>query len=477
MLFNSLQFLGFFIIVFAVYALLRPGWQNRMLLLANYVFYAAWDWRFLALLIAYTAINYCAARKIQDQENQRRRRQILVISLILNLGILGFFKYFNFFIENLAALANVFGLHPGTHSLNIILPLGISFFAFQTMGYTIDVYRKEIPAEKNLLTFAIFGSFFPLLLSGPIERAKRLLPQIRTPRKITADTVFEGAHLFFWGMFQKIFIADNLGRVVDAVCSQNPLPAGDQILLATYAFTLQIFSDFSGYTDMARGISRMLGFDIMINFNLPFFVTNPQEYWNRWHISLSSWVRDYIYFPTFIGLKFLFGNTKVYISIIVAMFLMGLWHGAAWNYILWGIYNGVILLLYTLLRPRVARWFNFTDPRLKNIFLGIRILWMFQITAMGMLIFRSPDLAQLLVSLQSLFGNFHFSAQTPEIFLKILAYSAVLLLVMAGQWKTNDLLFLWHRHWIVRTLCYAVMTHLLLGWGVMTEERFIYFQF
>ncbi len=281
MLFNSFEFFIFFIVVYLLYLRLKLKAQNIFLLLASYLFYAAWDWRFLSLLWISTLVDFFCGRVIAVTAEHKKRREVLFFSIFMNLSILGFFKYFNFFIGSFYALIRQFGFSPHPLALNIILPVGISFYTFQTMSYTIDVYYGKIKPAKSLLNFALFVAFFPQLVAGPIERAKNLLPQIESARTVTLEKFYEGCFLIFWGLFLKVFVADNLSRLVDPVFSGSPPYDGAVVLGALYAFAFQIFCDFSGYSNIARGLAKCMGFEIMVNFNLPYFATNPSDFWKR----------------------------------------------------------------------------------------------------------------------------------------------------------------------------------------------------
>jgi len=297
MLFNSLQFAIFFLIVYSLYLVLKCEWQNRVLLLASCIFYAAWDWKFLSLIFISISTDYFCSIAIRGSDNEKIKKWLLILSIAVNLSILGLFKYFNFFSANLTQLINLFGFSVQPYTINIILPIGISFYTFKTMSYTIDVYTGKIEPARNYLDYALFVIFFPLLLAGPIMRAGDLLPQIASPRKLSLNKFYEGSYLIFWGLFQKIFIADNLAKIVNLIFGSKPPYEGVEVLITIYAFAFQIFCDFAGYSNIARGLGKCMGFDIMVNFNLPYFATNPQDFWQRWHISLSNWFRDYLYYP------------------------------------------------------------------------------------------------------------------------------------------------------------------------------------
>lgn len=402
MIFSNLEFFGFFAAFLPFYVLTfrRIGLRNALILLASYIFYGWWDTRFLALIAVSTAMDYVAGLAIAGERKRwdavakacglvlvtaaaivvlepksrllvagmsagfcvllvglvaaldnlpdwRRRRLFLAASVITNLGMLGAFKYFNFFAESFADFAALFGWTPGFVTLNVVLPVGISFYTFQTMSYTLDIYRNRLEPTSKIVSFAAFVSFFPQLVAGPIERAQNLLPQFFERRDITWDGVKSGAILFLWGFYKKAVIADNLAPISDQVFSNPQAFSPDQILAGVLAFTFQIYCDFSGYSDMARGVARIMGFELMLNFNMPYFSRTPSEFWRRWHISLSSWLRDYLYVPLG-GNRY--GSFATYRNLMLTMLLGGLWHGAAWTFVAWGFYHGVILVIYRLAR-------------------------------------------------------------------------------------------------------------------------------
>ncbi len=297
MLFNSLTFALFFVVVYALYLVLRHKGQNRMLLAASCVFYGAWDWRFLFLMFVSITTDYLCGRAIARSREDAARKRYVAVGVCVNLGILGFFKYYNFFADNLCALLERVGFCGNLPVLNIILPVGISFYTFQSMSYLVDVYRREVRPVDSYWDYALFVSFFPQLVAGPIMRAKVLLPQILAPRVVTREKFADGGYLILLGLFQKVFVADNLGRFVDASFSSQAPYNGYLVLSTLYFFAFQIFCDFAGYSNIARGLGKCMGFEIMINFREPYFATNPREFWRRWHISLSTWLRDYLYIP------------------------------------------------------------------------------------------------------------------------------------------------------------------------------------
>jgi D-alanyl-lipoteichoic acid acyltransferase DltB (MBOAT superfamily) len=400
LLFNSLEFAVFLVFVLALYLCLPQRAQNRMLLVASYVFYGAWDWRFLGLIALSTLIDYAVGLRIAASDDPARRKRWVVVSIVSNLGILGAFKYAGFFAASLGRLGEALGLDVSPPVLSIVLPVGISFYTFQTLSYTIDVYRGLLKPTRNLLDFALFVSFFPQLVAGPIERATRLLPQIEGARRTTSQQLASGAWLILWGTFKKVVVADNLGALVNAVYAPGAEPTGLEVLFATYAFAFQIYGDFSGYTDVARGVARLLGVELMLNFDLPYLATSPADFWRRWHISLSSWLRDYLYIPLGGNRK---GRARTYVNLMLTMLLGGLWHGAAWTFVVWGAYQGLLLALHRALAPWLARVAPTTAAGRAAWWL-VRVVVTFHLVCLGWLVFRAASLDDVLRLLGTLLG-------------------------------------------------------------------------
>jgi len=476
MLFNSLQFGVFFITVYILYLVLNHKWQNRMLLVASYIFYGFWDVRFLSLIFISTVLDYVCGLKIYESEDIRRKKLFLFLSICGNLLILGFFKYFNFFASNLQILLGNFGFSIQPRFLSIILPVGISFYTLQTMSYAIDIYRGKMRPTRKFFDFALFVAFFPQLVAGPIERARHLLPQMLSPRKVDLDKFYKGCYLIFWGLFQKVFVADNLALIVDPVFAAGPPYSGVKIILASYAFAFQIFCDFAGYSNIARGLGKCMGFDIMINFNIPYFATNPREFWQRWHISLSSWLRDYLYIPLGGNRN---GRLNTYRNIAITMFLGGLWHGAKWTFIAWGMYQAMLLIVYRLFQPLLTK-----IPTPKNIIIAriwfiARVLFFFQLMSLGWLIFRAESIRQAFAILQSLvfsFSAIDFAGLQPD-FYKLAFYSILLLIVQYFQFRKNDLLVVLKWPALIRTFLYVIIFYSIVIFGVNNAQYFFYFQF
>ncbi len=340
MIFSSLEFIIFFAAVLLCLVFLRGRNSARktLLLAASWYFYAYWDWRFLSLILISTLVDFWIGRQLGGTSDSGWRKRLLASSLIVNLGLLGFFKYFNFFIESFGPLVESVGLHAGT--LNIILPVGISFYTFQTLSYTIDIYRGNMEPHESLLDFALFVGFFPQLVAGPIVRASHFLPQLVEYKPLTCVNFYVGFQRFTYGLFKKIFVADRLAMFSDNVFANAGAYDCTTTWLAAIAYSLQIYFDFSGYSDMAIGVARIMGYDLGENFNFPYLSKSPREFWRRWHISLSTWVRDYIYIPLGGSRK---GTWRTYFNLILTMLLCGLWHGPAWTFVAWGGLHGAAM--------------------------------------------------------------------------------------------------------------------------------------
>ena len=344
MLFNSIDFAIFLPIVFILYWFVTKNnlkFQNLLIVLASYVFYGWWDWRFLALIAFSTLIDYTIGIKLLKQENPTKRKLLLWTSILVNLGFLGFFKYYNFFLDNFITAFSFFGQNIQAYSLNIILPVGISFYTFQTLSYSIDIYRRKLEPTKDFLAFSAFVCFFPQLVAGPIERATHLLPQFYNKRQFDYAKAVDGLRQIIWGLFKKIVIADNCAQFANEIFNNSVDHNGSTLVLGALFFTFQIYGDFSGYSDIAIGTSRLFGFDLMQNFNFPYFSRDIAEFWRRWHISLSTWFRDYLYIPLG-GSR---GGTWMKVRNTFIIFIVsGFWHGANWTFIIWGALNAIYFL-------------------------------------------------------------------------------------------------------------------------------------
>ena len=400
MLFNSYEFLLFLPIVFLLYWFVfrNRRWQNLLVVLASYVFYGWWDWRFLLLIVFTSLCSYASGLLLEKYEGKRGvQKAISAANIVVNLAILGFFKYFNFFVESLSSIVSgVFGYELGWVTLNIILPVGISFYTFQALSYSIDVYKHSIKATHDPIEFFAYISFFPQLVAGPIERATNLLPQFQNERRFDYAKSVDGLRQMLWGFFKKLVVADNCAAIVNQYWGQYQELSGLMLLILGILFTFQIYCDFSGYSDIAIGCARLFGINLMRNFNFPYFSRSIPEFWRRWHISLTTWFRDYIYFP-------LGGSRcskwKTIRNVFIVWGISGLWHGANWTFVCWGLYHAVILNVYNVLGIKTKRddepklvggggqfWFNYKD--------FARILLTFVLAVFGWIIFRAESMNQ-----------------------------------------------------------------------------------
>ena len=467
MLFNSFEFLFFFVFIYLLYLLVNKKKQNILLLVSSYFFYGFWNYKFLALIFISTVVDYLCGLKIAEIPSVKTKKQLMTLSIISNLGTLCFFKYFNFFIDSVSSLLAVFGLAPSSAPLEIILPVGISFYTFQTMSYTIDIYRGRLQPTKKFIDFALFVSFFPQLVAGPIERARNLLPQVSKKRIITETHIKSGLYLILLGYFKKVVLADSIAPYVDGVLNAPGSADPSAVLWAVYGFAFQIYGDFSGYSDIARGLSKLLGFELMINFKMPYFAKNPSDFWKRWHISLSEWLRDYLYIP-------LGGSHSTYLhtirNLMITMFLGGLWHGASWNFAIWGIFHGFILAIF--------HWMNELKLKIPVPSL-LKIFFMFHLTCIGWVFFRIQNLTDIVTVLKKMpFGNPLQPTLSKESLFVIL-----LLLVLQIYKESHKNLdeFAFRSRKINPTLkyiaIYITLFTLIVLFGAVTSNEFIYFQF
>ncbi|MBF0532192.1 MAG: MBOAT family protein [Candidatus Omnitrophica bacterium] len=394
----------------------------------------------------------------------------------MNLSILAFFKYYNFFANNLSELLYV--IFPASQhlislfALNIILPVGVSFYTFEAISYSVDVYRRLIPPTRHYTDYLLFVIYFPHLIAGPIMRAKDFLPQIIRPRRLSWDQFYEGCNFITWGLFEKIFVADNLAKIVDPVFTQKPPYNGTDVLISLYAFAFQIFCDFDGYSNIARGLGKCMGFEITINFQWPYFSRNPPEFWQRWHISLSSWLRDYLYIPLGGNRN---GEWSTYKNLMLTMVLGGLWHGAAWTFVLWGLYHGSILILHRFWTKRINfKIGSFFPPGLLQ---PLQVVFFFHVTLFGWLLFRSPSVSQVVSMTGALFTSFTANYHTANDLSLLLFYLTPLLLAQGFQYYKKDLILFTRLPWIVQPLFYATLLYGMVIWGANKPETFIYFQF
>jgi len=417
MLFNSLDFAIFLPIVFLLYwfvAQKNLKLQNTLIVVASYVFYGWWDWRFLSLIIFSTIVDYLIGQRLRNEYKQSKRKALLWTSIIVNLGFLGFFKYYNFFLENFVDAFSLFGMQINANSLNIILPVGISFYTFQTLSYTIDVYRKKLEPTKDFMAFSAFVCFFPQLVAGPIERATNLLPQFHRKRTFEYHKAVDGMRQILWGLFKKVVIADNCADYANQIFNNSADMNGSTLVLGAIFFTFQIYGDFSGYSDIAIGTSRLFGFDLKQNFATPYFSRDIAEFWRRWHISLSTWFRDYLYIPLG-GSR---GGTWMKVRNTFIIFLVsGFWHGANWTFIIWGALNAIYFLPLLLTNNNRKNLGVIAEgkllPSLRELF---AMLTTFTLTVFAWIFFRAENLTHAFSYVKGIFSYsiFEMPSQRPK---------------------------------------------------------------
>lgn len=478
MLFNSLGFAIFLPLIFTVYWLLagqKLKWQNILLLVASYYFYASWDWRFLGLLIFSTLLDYFTGSKIFTAKSQIEKKTWLWLSLFINLGILAVFKYYNFFAVSLADSLSHLGWQVNFWTLQVILPLGISFYTFHGLSYVLDIYKGKIKPSPSFLNYAVFVSFFPLLIAGPIERAEHLLPQIEKPRTFDYYQAVDGLRQILWGLFKKVVIADSLAHYVNLIFNNYTDYSGGTLILGAVLFSIQIYCDFSGYSDIALGTARLFGIELLKNFSFPYFSRDIAEFWRRWHISLTSWFRDYLYIP-------LGGSRRGFWVTIRNTFIVflvcGFWHGANWTFIVWGLLNALYFLPLLLLRKNRQNLDVVAAgkllPSVKEFF---SMLLTFCLTTLAWIFFRSPNLTTATTYIAGFFSN---KTQTiPEFWS---AYNILLIgIFFLVEWLSREKAYALAnlntrliKPW--RWLVYILLTILILS-SVGSEQNFIYFQF
>jgi alginate O-acetyltransferase complex protein AlgI len=477
MFFNSFTFLVFFSVVFFVYWFSlkdKLKAQNIFILVSSYVFYGWWDWRFLILIILSTWVDFYVGRALDKQVNIQKRKWLLAISVMFNLGLLCYFKYFGFFIENWVAAWESVGVRSNIKSLNIILPVGISFYTFQTMSYTIDIYRKQIKHTDSLINFAAFVAFFPQLVAGPIERASHLLPQFAKRRTFDYEHAKSGVFLVVWGLLKKMVIADTCATYVNVIFDDYESMNTLSLLLGAIYFAFQIYGDFSGYSDIAIGASRILGFDLKQNFNKPYFSRSIAEFWRRWHISLSTWFRDYLYIPL--------GGSRVKpilkVRNVFAIFLIsGFWHGANWTFVFWGLLHALYfmpLLLFNKNRKYLDEIsVGWNKAGLRNV---LNICGTFFLVLFAWVFFRADTITDAFSYLGYLVTDLRFSLQylTIERY-NVEAFILILFFVIA-EWLSRN-----YEHPFVgkfKSLYFSLSVLIIMVFGVYSEHlNFIYFQF
>ncbi len=475
MLFNSLEFAVFLPLVFIVYWLLIPqrkSFQNIIILAASYSFYSWWDYRFLTLIIISTLIDFLAGYMIHNAKSDLRKKIFLYLSLATNLGILGFFKYFNFFIESWRDAWLMFGVEMDVNTLQIILPLGISFYTFQSMSYTLDIYNEKFSPTKNLLDFASYVAFFPQLVAGPIERASRLLPQIASVKKFDYQQATEGMRLILWGFFKKVFIADTLSRYTQMVFANPENYQGTELLLGAIYFAIQIYGDFSGYSDIAIGTAKLFGVELMSNFKFPYFSRNISEYWKRWHISLTSWLNDYVYLPMAIRFRY-WGRFGICLAIFLTFLISGLWHGAGWHFVVWGGIHGLLYIPLVYQRKVVSITGTQQDVAFK-FYDVLKMILNFLLVTASLIFFRAESIGHAF----EYFGHMFSGSLIPGELRQPLIYVVIMLGLDFFFRKNERNIFAGIKYRWVRYAVYLVIFFVVFNaFSVESEKQFIYFQF
>jgi D-alanyl-lipoteichoic acid acyltransferase DltB (MBOAT superfamily) len=483
MLFNSLEFLLFLPLVVALYFTLPVKWRWLLLLVASYFFYMSWKAEYAILILFTTLVDYSVAIKIGNELSKRKKKNWLLLSILVNLGMLAGFKYLNFFSESANALLQASNSGYAFPLYQILLPVGISFFIFQSLSYTIDVYRGIRKPEKHFGKFALYVSFFPQLVAGPIERSTSLLPQINNPRAFSEQNLICGLKLMLWGFFKKLVIADRLGMFVGLIYENPAEYNGIPVILATLLFAIQLYCDFSGYTDIARGSARILGYELMINFNRPLIATSLRDFWNRWHISLTTWFRDYLLYslPYIKDKKIV--QAKIYRNLVITFLLMGLWHGAAWTFVLFGLFHGIMLVIETITEKPVAGFYQRMGinkfPVLKKT---IGIIYMISLVVFSLFLFRANNLSDSMLLLSNAF-DFSNTAEAMKAILKNLEVVFGIMMIVILLWaehfhaKHNLVRTIASKPMIIRWTAYIGFIFFVLLFGVLHQEKFIYFQF
>lgn len=483
MLFNSFSFFLFLPIVLVLYMVTPKKLRWALLLVASYYFYMSWNASYAILIAFSTVVTYFSGIYIHQASSERRKKVIVAISFIVNLAILFFYKYFNFFSKTIEELFDVIGLQIEAPILDILLPVGISFYTFQALSYTMDVYRNEIKPERHIGIYALFVSYFPQLVAGPIERSKHLLPQLRSLRQFDYDNLRTGCILILWGFFKKIVIADRVAILINTVYDDPSKYTGIETFWAVLLFSIQIFCDFSAYTDIARGVARLMGIDLMKNFDSPYFAKSITEFWRRWHISLSTWFRDYLYIPlggSRIGIQ------RTYVNLFIVFLVSGLWHGASMNFVIWGAMHGVFIVLEKMFRKVSSKNYSqkvsFSTSLFQRIltFIAVTFLWIF---------FRADTFKDSIIVVKNLFqwdsenvfnGSLYNLGITSNEFYWTLAFIVLMLLVEYYHSFINNIsAMLAKQHIALRWITYIAFVLIILIFGAYggEQQEFIYFQF
>lgn len=473
MQFNSLDFAIFLPLVLLVYWWIgcdRPKQQNLLLIFASGIFYAWWDWRFLILIFTSIVVDYLVGVKLSNTEKSKRRKLWLSVSLLTNLVLLGFFKYFNFFLTAFSDSFSFLGMNIQTGALNILLPVGISFYTFQTMSYSIDVYRRRILPTRDFISFATFVSFFPQLVAGPIERASHLLPQFIGKRYFDYNQSVQGLRLILWGLFKKIVIADNAAVVVNDVFGHSQEYSGSTMIIGLVFFSFQIYGDFSGYTDIAIGTARLFGIDLKQNFRFPFFAYNVADFWRRWHISLSTWFRDYVYFPMGGSLG---GSWRTGRNIFLVFVVSGLWHGANWTFMVWGLLHAIYIMPSILKKKKQVPNSSFK--------LFIQMVFTFALITLAWVFFRAETIHQSFDILGAIFSKTIIELPFFIGMRHGLVTAGLITIFVLIEWVERDSEYVLaslstQMSRPLRWACYYLIA-LVIFWFSGLPQQFVYFQF
>ncbi|KKP37427.1 alginate O-acetyltransferase [Candidatus Peregrinibacteria bacterium RIFOXYC2_FULL_33_13] len=481
MAFNSISFLFFFPLVVSLYFIIPHKFRWIILLLSSYYFYMSWNPDLIILIIITTLISYATAIQIYKTKNKKRKKLLLIFSIIINLGILFTFKYFNFFSEALKILLQNFSIKLDPITLKLVIPIGISFYTFQTLSYTIDVYRGNFKPEKHPGIFAVYISFFPQLVAGPIERAKNLLPQFFEKHYFDYKKATDGLKLMLWGFFKKIVIADRLAMIVNTIY-ENPSGYNSIALItATIFFAFQIYCDFSGYSDIAIGAAQVMGFNLMDNFKRPYFSRSINEFWKRWHISLSTWFKDYVYIPL--------GGNKVnkirrYFNLLTVFLISGLWHGAKWTFVIWGLLHGLYLILELILKPIKNKIMEFMRlTKLPKLMAFMEICFTFILINIAWIFFRANNLPDAIYIIKNIFTEMNFNINGINIGVGwtelIMAIGVILFMEFIHLIEEHKSIreFLDSKPKALRWSIYLIIIYMILIFGVFEKSEFIYFQF
>ncbi len=482
MYFDSIDFAIFFPVVFVLYWLLKNKklyYQNALIVVSSYFFYGCWDWRFLILIFMSTVVDYVVARYLDTVQNEKSRKFLLIVSILFNLSLLGFFKYFNFFQDNFIAVFSLFGQEFTPLSLNVILPVGISFYTFQTLSYTIDVYRKDVIATRDFVSFSAYVSFFPQLVVGPIERSTHLLPQFYTKRIFDRSRAVDGLRQILWGLVKKTVIADNCAYFADVIFANGDGQSGSTIVLGVFFYTIQVYGDLSGYSDMAIGMAKLFGFDLRPNFRFPYFARDIAEFWRSWHMSLTSWFRDYLYIPLGGSRGGILKNLR---NTFIIFIVSGFWHGANWTFIVWGALNAFYFIPLLIMNKNRRHIDIVASNKLLPTFKELRqMVTTFCLFTFSMLFFRAKDLHEVFIWINSVFSKSlilepHYLDRDKSviILLVVCLFFIIEWLGRENKYAIEKLGLKWPK--AIRHLFYYLLTMLIIYYSGKNQE-FIYFQF